>query len=957
MRLAKYKTDGRNSVYILGVEAKDLYAAKRLHSPVVIDGVIQGHVNTNLKRWKNTLDYSLDLMKLRDAAFQHYHNRRSFFWDKELGKEFTQRVINVNFDLAYKEWNKHGDIYVLDGYGMADIKEVGKFGDRTFYKDGICIGVKVGDITEDDNEIIWDGVPKYFEYDAEKRIIKLVKTIPTLMSRSDIRYDLYENGFVCNGIKYVRYKRSSGSSRVGKCLFIDEALYPAMHKWELCGLKIKEGDKIDLAAFEAYISLPSSSCIDTLELRPENILVMDDYESEFEDDVVAVYGEGEDFVAKEERVKIKNSIWDGQSLLDISMFNEHYTDRTMLLLRNRFFKSASFKTRIQDWFRDNGITDVSQLNGYTRATCIEDIKLITTPSSIKYVKFGTIDQWLDNLHTTFGIVKYEKPTKYLDGKMVQAHYQLLNTLQLSKEEVQELLKPNFDYLNLIRKDPAVMRYHLKYPYALAGNDEPCMNRDEVIMKVMGMNSKFVDTKMYNDFRKELTKAMLKEYRKGHIWISGNYETLIGNGIEMLQAAIGQFNGESILGVGNVHTKRFEFGQRLLGTRSPHINSGDVLLVNNVDNELYEKYFVSSKEVVHINTIGENILQRLQGADFDSDCILLTDNPILINSAEKNYKRFRVPTSFIQAKKIQWEYTAKSKAQLDINTSVNLIGQIVNLSQYLNSVMWENIYHDLQSGIDIDTAFKNQSELYDNICILSAASGSEIDKAKKMFDVNTSKLLDILKDKYGLYTDVDGKQKFTKPLFFKNITIGNGYSLNPNQHYRMFETSMDYLQRAIDKFRADKIEIKNLPFCEIIKPMDIDWSKVNSRLCKKVYDIIDHVKEMRRCIQSVYMDYKNKTKEEKAALTKEANEIRSKCVKYISEKKFNDIEMYMLLREIDKERNAGYARIIFDTLFATGNQNFFDLIRIESEGIYKITKKTNENSVNLFEYTYFKQKIG
>lgn len=601
-----------NSVYILSCEAKDLYAAKRLINPVIDDkGVVLGHTNTNLKRWKNTLDFSLDLMKLREVAYQHYHNRSSFLFDKELGKEFTQRVINVDFDLAYKEWNRHGDIYVRDGYGMADIKEIGKYGDRTFYKDGICIGVKVGDVAEDE-VVVWDGVPKYFVYDETNRKIKLSKSIPTLMSRGELRFDLYENGFICNGIKYVRYKRSSGSSRVGKCLFIDENLYPAMHKWELCGLKIKEGDKIDLAAFEAYISLPSSSCIDTLEIRPENILVIDDYESEFEDDVVAVYGEGEDFVAKEERAKIKNSIWDGQSLLDVSMYGEHYSDRTMLLLRNRFFKSACFKARIQDWFRDNGITEVSQLKGYTRATCIEDIKLITTPSSIKYVKFGTLEQWLDNLYPTFGIVKYEKPTKYLDGRMVQCHYQLLNSLQLTREDIQALLKPNFDYLNLIRKDPAVMRYHLKYPYSLADNDEPCLNRDEIVMKVMGMNSKFVETKLYNEFRRKLVEAMLKNYRKGHIWISGNYETLIGNGIEMLQAAIGTFKGESILGVGHIHTKRFEYDKTLLGTRSPHINSGNILLAKNVANELYDKYFISSKEVVHVNAIGENIQQKLNG---------------------------------------------------------------------------------------------------------------------------------------------------------------------------------------------------------------------------------------------------------------------------------------------------------------------------------------------------------
>ena len=40
-----------------------------------------------------------------------------------------------------------------------------------------------------------------------------------------------------------------------------------------------------------------------------------------------------------------------------------------------------------------------------------------------------------------------------------------------------------------------------------------------------------------------------------------------------------------------------------------------------------------------------------------------------------------------------------------------------------------------------------------------------------------------------------------------------------------------------------------------------------------------------------------------------------------------------------------------------NPLLYDMIRDTSEGIYKITKKTNENSVDLFGYTYFKKKIG
>jgi hypothetical protein len=51
-----------------------------------------------------------------------------------------------------------------------------------------------------------------------------------------LRQYFYDNGFFMEGAHYVRYKRSSGSSRQGKCLFIDERVYNHMAKWGECGL-------------------------------------------------------------------------------------------------------------------------------------------------------------------------------------------------------------------------------------------------------------------------------------------------------------------------------------------------------------------------------------------------------------------------------------------------------------------------------------------------------------------------------------------------------------------------------------------------------------------------------------------------------------------------------------------------------------------------------------------------
>ena len=46
-----------------------------------------------------------------------------------------------------------------------------------------------------------------------------------------LREHFYTNGFCVNGVHYVRYKRSAGSSREGKRLFIDERRFRTLNKW------------------------------------------------------------------------------------------------------------------------------------------------------------------------------------------------------------------------------------------------------------------------------------------------------------------------------------------------------------------------------------------------------------------------------------------------------------------------------------------------------------------------------------------------------------------------------------------------------------------------------------------------------------------------------------------------------------------------------------------------------
>lgn len=920
------------SLKIMAIEAKDIYGAMHSVSQSNPEYCIRSADGTlNLKRFTNALDYSLDYLKLLDV-YEKRTRRKDFAF--KAGKHmYTKNVICVTFKYAYKEFNKAGkNAYVRNGYSYRDCV----CDDGVCIKDGKLIAIQTN--VEIKNPIDDNLLEGYFSFCNGH--YDLTGNIPTIMDKADLRRDLYLNGFKCDGIEYVRYKRSSGSSRVGKCLFVNKILAADMEKWDKCGLDVKEEQDIDLAAWEAYIALPMSSIIDTVEIQPENILVIDDAVSEFEEEVVAVEIENEHLVSSQKTVKIENKLFDGQSLMDISLFGQ-YADKGMLLLRNRFFKSCCFNTNLQKWFADNNITDVSQLNGFTLATEISQIKLITTPSSIKYAKFGKIKNWLLNVGTTFGIVKYEKKPRPFSGRMVQAHYQLFNTLQLSYKEMEQVLKPSLDYVSAIRRDPAVLRHEIKFPFSDDGEWSALDSKNEIIFKLLGINDKFAQTKLYYDFRDDLVKGWLRNLKKGHVLVNGNYSTIMGNGMEMLKAAIGTFTGESELLPGQIHSKRFPYGNRLLCSRSPHVTVGNILLVDNKANANYDKYFNLTTEIVCINAAGDNIQQRLNGADYDSDTMLITDNPLLIKCAEKHYKDFKVPTNLTSSVKTRRRYNNADKADLDVKTSVNKIGEIINLSQQLNSLMWERLF----KGDSIQECM----ELYKDICKLAVLSNVEIDRAKKEFVINSTTELNILKRKYRLTDD----EKTVKPFFFKMITTENGFELSDNIKYKYFHTSMDYLQHIINKFHfreGREAKRQEIPFMALVKKPDCNIQQGHYYAQRD--SIVQVVRNAKEETKKLFVNNREMSQSEREVAKAAAWEIKQNCIEEIEKMSKSPAVMYLVLRELDNKEYRDVSRYIFEVLFGKPDRAFFQMIKDSKEPVYTL-EETEDGNLKFFDFKYVK----
>ncbi len=829
--------------HIISLEAKDIYeqelkngAKKGFMLPTNDDRKFFGLFN-------NVLDYSLDLIELEKRYQKKYRNNR-FSFEDEYNNKHTLTIINLKFTYTYKD-EKNGK----------NLKQ--------------------------------------------------------------LREHFYKNGFNLNGVHYVRYKRSSGSSRQGKCLFIDENLLKAMEKWGECGLKSTG----DLASWESYKSLSLSSLKGTIDIPLNGILFIQDCKSEFIEEVVSVEEKDGALVATTKETTIENDIWDGESLLDESLFVEDYAEKHMLLLRNKFFKSCAFKTKLQKWFKDKNITlaDLKARGFITLATDISQIVMVTTPNSMKFLKFigdefakindklteSNVRKWIDKVDSTFGVVKYDKRTKFFDGKMVQSSYQFINTLGFNERQVEELLKPSKDYLTTIRSDYDFMRYHFSNAYKGEKEEDReetadgLEERSKVIFALMKINYDFKDTLLYYNFRDKVVKSQKDRLKQGHILLPGTNATLFGNGPELLLALSGEFNlhntnnQSAILDKGEIACKKFENGEKLVCARSPHITMGNLYCAtNNLSSDIWD-YFDLGENIVCVNAIGENIQQRLNGCDYDSDAMLITNDKLIVETAFKQKDKFKVPVCSIKSDGKK----KPSLSELDYNTSENKIGHIVNLSQKLNSILWDK----LNGGSD----YESIQGIYEDVCKLAVLSGIEIDKAKRAYDkVNVSKEIKKIANKHNVVS----------PEFFREIDFDYGVK---ERNYIFYNAPMEYVYRSVKDIDYRKGKEKEIPYRAISNMLKEPTPKSTSTVYEHRDKIVAICKEFEKKLDFLYSEFRHSDDDEKEVIYTRIKQTIEDRNEQVNELLSEEYVLYLILKEYEKETGENwhiYAPLLENELF-------------------------------------------
>jgi hypothetical protein len=191
---------------------------------------------------------------------------------------------------------------------------------------------------------------------------------------------------------YKMLYRTPGKAKRGEVMFCDERIYDKARDFLYMGLRLPY-DNAPIVEIGAYSSLITSSVVGRVKIEPENILILDDVDVPFKTDVVSIeINDKKECVAiAKENYELKNTLFDGQALIDYSIFPD-WADG-YILLRHHMTKCAAFCTHIQKYFRDYcseaGIDyETFELpDKWGNLHRAKDLKLITTTNAVKWGKF------------------------------------------------------------------------------------------------------------------------------------------------------------------------------------------------------------------------------------------------------------------------------------------------------------------------------------------------------------------------------------------------------------------------------------------------------------------------------------------------------------------------------------------------------------------------------------------
>ena len=542
-------------------------------------------------------------------------------------------------------------------------------------------------------------------------------------------------------IHYNRLYRTPGKAKKGTCMFICDRLYEKAKNFLQMNIQLPD-ENTPIVEIGAYSSLSASSIIDKIQIKPHEILILKDVESFCKKNVTSVeLNKKKECVAvKRENYDVSNILFDGQALIDTSIFPE-WADG-FVVLRHHFFKCAAFHSNLQLFFRDYfgdkywkaTVTDMFGNKRY-----VKNIKLITTENSIKWIKFSNLGvdfkYWCKQISKNgfnFGIVKTGHESKL--GDVQQMSYQMVNALNL--DDMPQIMNKSVKYVERLKKDDDEFLDFLEHRANF-------MNDFDAIRSIVKQNHLFIESDYFRNRRKAIIQSYILQMKNGKVIQNAENLTIVGSPYAMLLHSVGKLDvnnpSDPTFDVEEkaiqCYTERFNEDEYLAAMRSPFNSASNLCSLHNVYHVYLARYFNLGRLVVAVNLIHTDFQPRNNGSDQDGDTVYTTNQSCIVDHAKKCYIDMPTVVNNIPQNKKTYKNDPLEFAKVDnlLAHSQRAIGESSNVAQICLTYTYNNKDKKFQEYADI----------------LAVVAQICIDSAKKSYDLDLSAEISRIKQDIGV----------------------------------------------------------------------------------------------------------------------------------------------------------------------------------------------------------------
>lgn len=545
----------------------------------------------------------------------------------------------------------------------------------------------------------------------KRRIAELYKELYKLQFKDDYvcvvmnkksHYKRANKGFKINGVEYKRLLCTTGGVKMSTVVYASERVIDELKKRINNGRD--ESVQIVPAKYGAYESLVASGSLevswprDKDALIPGGVIVVKDCMTQFNADVINVddsnYPE-EPMVELMKNQVIDNDASDGCSIITPELsrrwngeLNGDY-DKTIsgFNLRNAFLKGMTFTFDIVKFAEEViGASDENQEKYYITDVWgdkrdIREALLIVTESQLKL--WSSYSSWEDYYYKclenkyTFRIAKTSPYFEDLD-EVRQLNYQFIAPLDLSDEDVNELVQPTVQEI----KDIMGLDVRKSIAYLCGkGLDEDTVQYADMFAKSLMIEPKMINDPFIRNKIRKMISRRIRDAKIGVLDVQSNFQII---SCDLYALAESMFGVEPIglLKAGQIYSKFWvnKCVNKVLCARAPMSNEHSLITQDIVHDEKIDYWFQYVDSVVVINA-WDTAPMALNGCDMDGDILFTTTSQALMRN-QTNLPALRC----IQRKAAKKVVTEEDLVQSNLQGFGSQIGQITNRCTAITSLM-------------------------------------------------------------------------------------------------------------------------------------------------------------------------------------------------------------------------------------------------------------------------------